>query len=49
MSEVDVKPVVAEALIEEVENFESKALNHVEITEKTLLPSKEGKFKCLNN
>ena len=42
MSEIEAKPELI-AVMEDVTKFEPSALKHVEVTEKTSLPSQEGK------
>ena len=42
MSEIESKPVVIDAVIEEMAKFEARVLKHVELAERKSLPSLAG-------
>ncbi|CAF0779265.1 unnamed protein product [Brachionus calyciflorus] len=41
MSDIEVKPSVANPIVEDLAKFETNVLKHVEVAEKVNLPSKE--------
>jgi hypothetical protein len=43
-NEIESKPIVNHAIIEDLAKFEASALKQVKVTEKTVLPSKEGEL-----